>query len=53
MCYKATGGPASDLSASRVYYPLANHMQEALSLFEKGPLASVAGAGFEPATSGL
>ena len=33
--------------------PLANHMQEALSLFEKGPLALVAGAGFEPATSGL
>jgi hypothetical protein len=26
-------------------------MQEALSLFEKGPLALVAGAGFEPATS--
>jgi hypothetical protein len=33
--------------------PLANHMTEALSLFEKGPLALVAGAGFEPATSGL
>ena len=33
--------------------PLANHMQKALSLFEKGPLALVAGAGFEPATSGL
>jgi hypothetical protein len=27
-------------------------MQKALSLFEKGPLALVAGAGFEPATSG-
>jgi len=26
---------------------------EALSLFEKGPLALVAGVGFEPATSGL
>jgi hypothetical protein len=34
-------------------YPLANLMQKALSLFEKGPLALVAGAGFEPATSGL
>jgi len=33
--------------------PLADHMQKALSLFEKGPLALVAGAGFEPATSGL
>jgi hypothetical protein len=30
-------------------------MQKALSLFEKGPLGLVAGAGagFEPATSGL
>ena len=26
---------------------------EALSLFEKGPLALVAGEGFEPSTSGL
>jgi hypothetical protein len=26
---------------------------EALFLFERGPLALVAGAGFEPATSGL
>ena len=30
-----------------------NHMQKALSLFEKGPLALVAGEGFEPSTSGL
>ena len=29
------------------------HMQKALSLFEKGPSVLVAGAGFEPATSGL
>jgi hypothetical protein len=29
------------------------HMQKALSLFDKWPLALVAGAGFEPATSGL
>jgi len=28
-------------------------MQQALSLFEKGPLALVAGEGFEPSTSGL
>jgi len=34
-------------------YPLANHVQKAPSLFEKRPLALVAGAGFEPATSGL
>ena len=33
--------------------PLADHMQKALSLFEKGPLALVAGEGFEPSTSGL
>ena len=33
--------------------PLANHKQKALSLFEKGPLALVAGEGFEPSTSGL
>jgi hypothetical protein len=33
--------------------PCTNQMQKALSLFEKGPLALVAGAGFEPATSGL
>jgi len=30
-----------------------NYMPEALSLFEKGPLALVAGGGFEPPTSGL
>jgi hypothetical protein len=28
-------------------------MKKALSLFEKGPLALVAGGGFEPPTSGL
>ena len=33
--------------------PFTNHMQKALSLFEKGPLALVAGEGFEPSTSGL
>ena len=33
--------------------PLANNKQKALSLFEKGPLALVAGEGFEPSTSGL
>ena len=33
--------------------PCTNHMQKALSLFEKGPLALVAGEGFEPSTSGL
>jgi len=30
-----------------------NHMQKALFLVEKGPLALVAGEGFEPSTSGL
>jgi DNA-binding PadR family transcriptional regulator len=30
--------------------PFTNHMQKTLSLFEKGPLALVAGAEFEPAT---
>ena len=30
-----------------------NLMQKAPSLFEKGPLALVAGEGFEPSTSGL
>ena len=38
---------------SLVANPLADHMQKALSLFEKGPLALVAGEGFEPSTSGL
>jgi hypothetical protein len=33
--------------------PLADNMEEAASLFERRPLALVAGAGFEPATSGL
>ena len=33
--------------------PCTNYMQKALFLFERGPLALVAGAGFEPATSGL
>jgi hypothetical protein len=33
--------------------PLANYMQEAGPLFESGLLTLVAGAGFEPATSGL
>ena len=33
--------------------PFTNDMPEALSLFEREPLALVAGAGFEPATSGL
>ena len=32
---------------------VANHILKALSLFEKGPLALVAGEGFEPSTSGL
>ena len=39
--------------AASLANPLASHMQKALSLFEKGPLGLVAGAGFEPATSGL
>jgi hypothetical protein len=33
--------------------PCTNHMQKALSLFERGPLALVAGEGFEPSISGL
>ena len=41
------------LSALPCTNPCTNFMQKALSLFEKGPLALVAGAGFEPATSGL
>jgi len=36
-----------------VYKSVTNRMQKALSLFEKGPLALVAGEGFEPSTSGL
>ena len=39
--------------ASTAVASLADHMQKALSLFEKGPLALVAGEGFEPSTSGL
>jgi hypothetical protein len=41
------------MNESHVYKSVYIHMQKALSLFEKGPLALVAGAGFEPATSGL
>ena len=33
--------------------PCTNHKRKALSLFEKGPSALVAGEGFEPSTSGL
>jgi hypothetical protein len=33
--------------------PFTNQKQKAGSLFENRPLALVAGAGFEPATSGL
>ena len=41
------------LASTAATASLANHMQKALSLFEKGPLALVAGEGFEPSTSGL
>ena len=41
------------LLVSTAVASLANLMQKALSLFEKGPLALVAGGGFEPPTSGL
>jgi integrase len=47
------GGSLASTAVASLADPLANHMQKALSLFEKGPLALVAGAGFEPATSGL
>ncbi len=59
---KARGGPGcdgqrvrqrDDVTEGAFTNPCTNYMQEALSLFEKGPLALVAGAGFEPATSGL
>jgi hypothetical protein len=40
------------LASTAATASLAN-MQKALSLFEKGPLALVAGEGFEPSTSGL
>jgi hypothetical protein len=46
-------GDDGDLRPKSLANPLASGMQKALSLFEKGPLALVAGAGFEPATSGL
>jgi len=47
------GGSLASTPVASLANPLANHMQKAPSLFEKGPLALVAGAGFEPATSGL
>jgi hypothetical protein len=47
------GGSLASTAVASLANPLAIHMQKALSLFEKGPLALVAGAGFEPATSGL
>ena len=43
----------SGVSERQVTDQFTNHMLKAPSLFEKGPLALVAGAGFEPATSGL
>ena len=47
------GSLASTAVTAALANPLADHMQKALSLFEKGPLALVAGEGFEPSTSGL
>jgi integrase len=47
------GGSLASTAVASLANPLANHMQKALSLFEKGPLALVAGEGFEPSTSGL
>ena len=47
------GGSLASTTVASLANPLANHMQKALSLFEKGPLALVAGEGFEPSTSGL
>ena len=47
------GGSLASTAVASLANPLANYMQKALSLFEKGPLALVAGEGFEPATSGL
>jgi hypothetical protein len=41
------GGSLASTAVGPLANPLANHMLEALSLFEKGPLALVAGAGFE------
>ena len=46
-------GPRGGVNEPAFTNQFTNHMQKALSLFEKGPLALVAGAGFEPATSGL
>jgi hypothetical protein len=43
------GRPASRPACTNQF---TNNMQKALSLFEKGPLALVAGEGFEPSTSG-
>jgi hypothetical protein len=47
--YRDRTGPLDEDRGARAQ----NYLPEALSLFEKGPLALVAGAGFEPATSGL
>jgi hypothetical protein len=47
------GGSLASITVASLANPLANYMQKALSLFEKEPLALVAGTGFEPATSGL
>jgi hypothetical protein len=47
------GGSLASTAVASLANPLADHMQKALSLFEKGPLALVAGEGFEPSTSGL
>jgi Phage integrase family len=47
------GGSLASTAVASLANPLANHMQKALSLFEKGPLTLVAGEGFEPSTSGL
>src|SRR4029077_18427525 len=47
------GGSLASTTVASLANPSANHMQKALSLFEKGPLALVAGEGFEPSTSGL
>jgi integrase len=47
------GGSLASTAVASLANPLANYMQKAGSLFENRPLALVAGAGFEPATSGL
>jgi hypothetical protein len=46
-------GQDDEHDGGAVWSVLANCMQEAVSLFERRPLSLVAGAGFEPATSGL